>query len=439
MVSQKQGVEMVRVFRNAVVVLSLAITVPAWSAAPVPRQSQQPLVALRLDPRRIDRTLHAFVADGRAAGASLLIWKGGREAYFGSAGFADREAGRPIARNALFQVFSMTKPVTGVGLMRLWEQGRFGLDDPLADYLPEFAATKVFKGVDSAGRPILKTPGRPILIRDLLRHTAGFAYWPGATYSEQQIAKIDPLNVGNTLAEFSSKLATIPLMFEPGTQWRYSAAVDVQARLIEKLSGQPFETYMREQVLAPLGMNDSAWTEPEESFVRLATPYEVGPDAKLRPKSMEQKRQLNFSDRKLTMGGAGLASTADDYMRFARMLLGRGTLDGVRILKPSTVRLMTTDQLDPKMTERWWLPTKANGGFGFDLFVRTGQPATKEENRGATGEFFWDGAWSTLFWVDPVNDMAVVFLVQKDPYDFSLHHDIREAVYGKDYVGPAGD
>src|SRR5205085_4987814 len=253
------------------------------------------------------------------------------------------------------------------------------------------------------------------------------------------LGKFDPLNVDNTLAEFSAKLATVPLMYEPGTRWRYSAAVDVQARLIEKISGESFETYMTQQVLGPLGMKDSAWTQPEDRFARLAIAYEVGPDKKLRRKSEADIRKLNFSDRKLTMGGAGLATTADDYMRFARMLLGRGALDGVRILKPSTVKLMTTDQLDPQMTDRWWLPDKGNGGYGIDLFVRNGQPRNSAENRGSTGEFFWDGAWSTLFWVDPANQMAVVFLVQKDPFDGSLHHDIRQAVYGGDYLGPKGD
>ncbi len=430
-----------QVMRKSLLFGALLLSAAAPSSA-LPVRPHRDLAAngrVVLNRSRLDHTLSAMVANGRLAGASLLIWRNGREAYFGSAGFADREARRPIARDTLFQIFSMTKPVTGVGLMRLWEQGRFGLDEPLAKYLPEYAGVKVFKGMDAAGHPILQSPDRPILIRDLLRHTAGFAYWAGPAYSEQFLAKVDPLNVGNTLAEFSQKMATIPLMFDPGTQWRYSAAVDVQARLIEVLSGQKFETYMREQVLDPLRMNDSAWTQPEGRFSRLATPYEVGPDTKLRPKTLEQKRQLNFSDRKLTMGGAGLASTAGDYMRFARMLLGKGSLDGVRILKPSTVRLMTTDQLDPKMTERLWLPTKGNGGFGFDLFVRSGQPRSKEENRGSSGEFFWDGAWSTLFWVDPANDMAVVFMVQKDPYDFSLHHDIREAVYGADYLGPPGD
>ncbi|MEO6224339.1 MAG: serine hydrolase domain-containing protein [Sphingomicrobium sp.] len=383
--------------------------------------------------------LHQMVDKGRVAGASVLIWKDGREAYFDAAGWADREARKPLRRDHLMQIWSMTKPVTGVGLMRLWEQGRFGLDEPLAKYLPEYAHTQVFVGMDRSGKPILKAPERPILIRDILRHTAGFAYWDGPAYPEQVLAKVDPLNVDNTLAQFSQNMATIPLMYEPGAQWRYSAAVDVQARLIEKLTGEPFETYMRASVLDPLRMRDSAWTQPESRYPRLVIAYETGPDGKLRPKPTTDIRRLNFSDRKLTMGGAGIATTLDDYMRFARMLLNRGTLDGTRILNPSTVRLMTTDQLDPRMTERLWLPEKGNGGFGFDFFVRNGQPRDPKENRGATGEFFWDGAWTTLFWVDPANDMAVVFFVQKDPYDFSLIHDIRQAVYGPAYVGPKGD
>ncbi len=415
----------------------LALSAPAGTAiaAPAPAASAK----VRLDPARIDRMLRDMVAKKRVAGASVLIFKDGREAYFHAVGYANREAKLPIRRDNLFQVFSMTKPVTGVGLMRLWEEGRFGLDEPIAKYLPEYAAVQVFKGMDPSGQPILKAPDRPILIRDLLRHSSGLGYWDGPSYPEKVLAKVDPLNVQNTLAEASRKLATIPLMFEPGTQWRYSAAVDVQARLIEVLTGMPFEAYMQRNLLQPLGMKDSAWTQPQDRLPRAAKAYGPGPDGKLTPMPEVEFRKLSFSDRKLTMGGAGLTTTIDDYMRFARMLLNRGALDGVRVLKPSTIRLMTTDQLDPKMKERWWLGDKGNGGFGIDLFVRNGQPRTEAENRGAAGEFFWDGAWSTLFWVDPANNMAVVFMVQKTPYDGSLHHDIREAVYGRGYLGPKGD
>jgi CubicO group peptidase (beta-lactamase class C family) len=419
------------------VAAGLIFAIPAGVAIAAPAAAASAKV--RLDPARIDRALRDMVAKERVAGASVLIWKDGRETYFRAVGYADREAKVPIRRDNLFQVFSMTKPVTGVGLMRLWEEGRFGLDEPIAKYLPEYAGVQVFKGMDASGQPILKAPDRPILIRDLVRHTSGIGYWDGPSYTEKVLGKVDPLNVQNTLAQASEKLATIPLMFEPGTQWRYSAAVDVQARLIEVLTGMPFEAYMQRNLLQPLGMKDSAWTQPQERLARAAKAYGPGAAGKLTPMSESEFRKLSFSDRKLTMGGAGLTTTIDDYMRFARMLLNHGSLDGVRVLKPSTIRLMTTDQLDPKMTKRWWLGDKGHGGFGIDLFVRNGRPKTAAENRGATGEYFWDGAWSTLFWVDPANSMAVVFMVQKSPYDGTLHHDIREAVYGRGYLGPKGD
>lgn len=421
----------------AVAALAFAAAAPG---AALPAQSPRAAAAaFQLNKSRIDRMLANMVDDGRVAGASVLIWKDGRDVCFGTSGYADREAKRPFTRDSLTQVWSMTKPITGVALMTLWEQGRFSLDEQLAKYLPEYADVKVFAGTDSAGRPILKSPDRPIVIRDIMRHTAGFVTDGGDAGPEKIFAKVDPLNLANTLDQFSRKLATVPLAYDPGTQWRYSPAVDVQARLVEKLSGEPFETYVRDHVLEPLGMRDSAWTQPEARYPRLAAAYAVGPDGKLARKSEADTRRFNFSDRKLTRGGAGIATTMNDYLRFARMLLNHGTLDGVRILKPSTVKLMTTDQLDPKIVERSWLPTKGNGGFGFDFFVRTGQPKDRAENRGTVGEFWWDGAWSTLFWIDPANRMIVVFFTQKEPWDGTLHHDIREAVYGPDYLGPQGD
>jgi len=423
-----------RILLAATLVLALptqpALTKPAASQA----QTQFHLV-----PSRIDRTLAQFVASQRVAGAAVLIWKDGREVYFGTAGYADREAKRPFTRDTLTQVWSMTKPVTGVALMTLWEQGKFSLDEPLSKYLPEYADVKVFAGTDAAGKPIVRAPDRPIVVRDIMRHTAGFVTDGGDSGPEKIFAEVDPLNLANTLDQFSRKLVTVPLAYDPGTQWRYSPAVDVQARLVEKLSGQPFETYVREHVLEPLGMKDSAWTQPESRYSRLAAAYSAAPGNTLVRKSDEDIRRFNFSDRKLTRGGAGIATTMNDYLRFTRMLLNHGSLDGVRILKPSTVRLMSTNQLDPKITERAWLPTKGNGGFGMDFFVRTGQPLDAAENRGTVGEFWWDGAWSTLFWIDPANNMIVLFFTQKEPWDGTLHHDIRAAVYGANYLGPKGD
>ena len=421
-----------------VVAAALLASVPAGAIA-APKAAAN-TSQFQLNKARIDKALEQMVADGRAAGTSALVWKDGKEVYFGTAGFADREAKKPFRRDTLVQIYSMTKPVTGVALMQLWEQGKFGLDDKLSDYLPEFAQTPVFHGMDGAGKPILRPPHRPILIRDILRHTAGFGYGPGESYPEKAFAEADPLNLNNDLTEFGRRLATVPLLFEPGTKWNYSAAVDVQGLLVEKLSGQTLEAYVKQHIFDPLGMKDTAWTQPEERFHRLAVGYKKGADGKLERKTDADIRRMNFDpSRKLTMGGAGLVSSLDDYMRFARMLVNNGSLDGVRILKPSTVKIMATDHLDPRVTDRSWLPGKGQQGFGVDFAVRTAQPKTAEENRGAVGEFFWDGAWTTLFWVDPANKLTVVYFVQTDPFDGTLHRDIRRAVYGDTYLGPKGD
>lgn len=394
---------------------------------------------LRIDRARIDAALAQMVADGRAVGVSALVWIDGREVYFGARGDADREAHRPMTRDTLVQIFSMTKPVTGVALMQLWEQGKFRIDDPLSDYLPEFANVRVYAGTNPDGSVRTDAPRRPILVRDILRHTAGFSYGGKEQPADRLFDQADPLGLDHDLPEFGRRLASVPLVYQPGTQWRYSAAVAVQGLLVEKLSGMPFEAYVKAHIFDPLGMKDTGWTQPESRFARLAAGYQKGADGKLARMPEAMIRLINFSPRKLTPGDFGLVSSSDDYMRFARMLLNKGSLDGVKILNPSTVERMATDDLDPAITERLWLPGKGNGGFGIDFFVRTGQPKSAAENRGAVGEFFWDGAWSTLFWVDPANKLTAVFLVQTAPFDGTLHHDFRKAVYGADYLGPAGD
>lgn len=392
--------------------------------------------ALRLDNRRIERTVKDFVADGRTVGASVLVWQGGRERLFMAAGMADREAGKPFRRDTLVQIFSMTKPVTGVALMQLWEQGRFRLDDPLAKYLPDFAGVQVYAGEDAAGHPILRPPARPILIRDVLRHTAGFIYRDAVGGLGRIAAREDPLSLDHTLAQFGQHLARVPLLDDPGARWSYSAAVDVQALLVETLSGQPYAEYVRQHIFAPLGMKDSAWAPLPAAKTRLARIYEQK-DKALTPLGDAAWLAQNFAGKPLTMGGSGLVSTVDDYLRFARMLLGQGSLDGVRIIKPQTLAVMTSDMLDPAIVQREWLPGKGALGFGVDFAVRKLPPQTPEENRGAVGEFFWDGLPSMLFWVDPANDMVVIFATQKVPFDGTLHHDIRAAVYGAGYRGPA--
>lgn len=412
----------------------------AGSAAAAPPLLAQVATAetVKIDRARIDAALKAMIADGRAAGTSALIWQDGREVYFGTAGMADRDAKRPMRRDTIAQIYSMTKPVTGVALMQLWEAGKFRLDDPLARYLPEYADMRVYAGKDAAGQPRYVPAERPITIRDIMRHTAGFAYGAGPTPAHDAYVAADPLALTIPLPEASKRLAGVPLLYQPGAQWEYSIAVDVQAALVEKLSGERFADYVQSHIFVPLKMTETAWRQPDARLPRFAA-MNVKRDGKLVQQPATEAQTLNFRDHALTPGGFGLASTLDDYSRFARMLLGKGELDGVRILKPSTVKLMATDQLDPAMTERAWLPGKGAVGFGFDFAVRKSPPLTREENRGATGEFFWDGMASTLFWVDPANRLAAVFFVQTIPYDGTLHRDFRAAVYGPDYKGPAGD
>jgi len=430
-----------RLIPALLVATALSISPLAASAAPSPVGSDGVAAApVRIEKSRIERALADMVASGRAAGVSALVWQDGAERYFGSAGFADREAKTPMARDTLVQIFSMTKPVTGVALMQLWQEGRFKLDDPLARYLPEFANMQVQDGVDVAGAPVFRPAKRQITIRDLMRHTAGFSYGMRAGLADDAFRAADPLGLQNDLPQFADKLARLPLLFDPGEQWSYSVAVDVQALLVQRLSGVPFETYVREHVLGPLRMKDTAWTQPPENLPRLAATYTRKGAGPLSRQADAVTRRLNFDKtRRLTMGGAGLVASIDDYMRFARMLLNGGELDGARILEPSTVRLMATDQLDPSITERFFLPTKGSVGFGLDFDVRKRQPQSASENRGAVGEFFWDGAETTLFWVDPANKLAAVFFVQTAPFDATLHHDIRAAVYGPAYLGPKGD
>jgi CubicO group peptidase (beta-lactamase class C family) len=413
--------------KAAIAALALAcVALAPAGARPAP-------AALKLDPVRIDRQLKSFVDQGRVAGAEVLIWKDGREQHYASAGLADREAARPFSRDTQVQIYSMTKPVTGVALMQLWEQGKFGLDDPLSRYLPQFADVKVYDGTNSDGSVRLRPPSRAITVRDIMRHIAGLTYGDAGDGPVAAVwNKLQPLSPDHTLAQYADIIPQVPLLWDPGTHWHYSTGVDLQARLVEVLSGQPFDQYVAEHIFKPLGMTRSCWKCSADIKPRLAAIYD-GP--KLTRMADEAWLVHNFAGKPMTEGGAGVVTTIDDYMRFARMLLGQGELDGVRLLQPATVKLMSTEELDPRITERQWLPGKGSGGFGLDFFVRTRPPKDDAENRGEVGEFFWDGYPSMLFWIDPANDMAVVFATQKTPFDGTLHHDIREAIYGPGYGG----
>ncbi len=378
---------------------------------------------------RIDATLNSFVESGNIAGVSALIFEKYKEVYFNAFGYADREAKRAMDRNTIVRIYSMTKPVTGVALMTLFEKGAFQLDEPLAKYAPEFANMQVYKGVDAAGNLLLEPAKRPITIRDITRHTAGFASTTDLPGLGELVRQADVMNPNNTLTEMAKKLASLPLLFHPGDRWNYGPSVDVQAFLVERLSGKPFDQYLQQTIFNPLGMAHTRYTLPASDMNQFAAMYRRTDDGKL-TRIPDEENAFNVKDWPLKPGGFGLISTIDDYMKFARMLVNKGTLGNASILKPSTVQLMATSHLSDTVSQRMWLPSKGQVGFGIDFAVRLRQPATREENHGIVGEFFWDGAASTLFWVDPVNELTAVLFVQVIPFYGDLHKRFRDAVYG---------
>jgi CubicO group peptidase (beta-lactamase class C family) len=386
---------------------------------------------------RIDSTLRGFVESRAVAGVSALVYEKGDEVYFSAFGMADREAARPMTRDAIVQIFSMTKPITGVALMTLYEQGRFQLDDPVSKYAPELANVRVYAGTDSAGAPILVQPRQQMTIRDLTRHTAGFATGADNPGVGPLLQAADPMNRLNTLARMAERLGRVPLWFHPGERWAYGLSVDVQAFLVERISGQPFDRYVQQHILGPLHMRETRYFVPESDRGRFAALYQRSDGGAITRVSDENARAFNTNRWALTPGGYGFTSTLDDYMRFARMLVNGGALDGVRILRPETVRLMATSHLSDSVTERSWLPGKGQVGFGIDFAVRVRPPASAAENNGVVGEFFWDGAASTLFWVDPVNQLTAVLFVQLVPFHGILHKRFRDAVYGPYLPAPA--
>jgi CubicO group peptidase (beta-lactamase class C family) len=416
--------------RTILAILPVLLIISAFQLSTTHNTKTAPIVTPDVK-SRIDATLKRFIDSGKTAGVSALIFERGKEVYFNAFGYADREAKTPMDRNTLVRIFSMTKPVTGVALMTLYEKGAFQLDEPLSKYCPEFTHMKVYQGVDASGNLILVPAKRPITIRDITRHTAGFAGTDIPALAEL-VKKADYMAPTNTLSEMAKKLASLPLQFHPGDQWAYGPSVDVQAYLVEKLSGKPFDRYVKETILDPLKMNNTRYVIPENDRSRFAALYNRSDDGVLTRVPDEQANSFNTKDWALKPGGFGLTSTLDDYMKFTQMLVNKGQLGKVRILKPETVKLMSTNQLSDTITKRMWLPSKGRVGFGIDFAVRTQPPANKEENNGAVGEFFWDGAASTVFWVDPTNNLTAVLFTQLVPFDkVKLHKSFRDAIYGE--------
>jgi len=384
---------------------------------------------------RLHAQMQKQVDDQRLAGIVTLLARHGKVVEEKAYGKKDLAAGTPMTTDSIFRIFSMTKPVTGVAMMILYEEGKWSPSDPIAKYIPEFEQLKVYAGTDKDGKTILEDPKHPPTIGELLTHTAGFTYGVFGSTPVDKMYDDEKILGSTSLQQMIDKLAMTPLLYQPGTKWVYSVSMDIQGYLIEKISGQSLPEFLQQHIFGPLKMKDTGFFVPKEKRDRFASLYVGGPDGKLVPsKSEGNSPATNYSVQPgMASGGGGLVSTADDYLRFAQMLLNQGELDGARILAPGTVQLMTANHLAPSlMTGEFSIGSNAmkpGEGWGYDCAVIT-DPLQAGESVGK-GTFFWDGAAATWFWVDPANDLVFIGMTQRmfGPGQPDTEHLSRPVVY----------
>lgn len=384
---------------------------------------------------RLER-LHALmqqqVDQKQLPGLVTILARHGKVIDYRTYGQRDWSTGAPMTKDTIFRDYSMTKPVTGVAMMILYEQGKWLPMDPISKFIPEFAHLKVFKGVDGAGNMILEEPNHAPTMQELMTHTAGFTYgYFGDSPVDKEYQK-DEVMQSKSLQEMIDRLAKIPLLYQPGTRWVYSVSMDIQGYIVEKLSGKTLPDFVEEQILKPLGMKDSGFFVPADKQNRFVTMYRLNEKGEL---VAENEYHRSFTQPPtMPSGGGGLVSTGEDYMRFAEMLANGGELNGVRIISPASVTLMTSNHLAPNLlTGEFHIGEhrmRPGFGYGYNCAVVFDPPmANLPEGRGT---FFWDGAAGTWFWVDPVNDVVFVGMIQRllSPANPILEYESRSAVYG---------
>lgn len=368
---------------------------------------------------RIRAVFQEEIDRGELAGAVALVARRGRVAYFEPLGALDREAGTPMRRDAIFRIASMTKPVTSVAVMILFEEGRFLLDDPVSRFLPELAKREVVVPGDG---PLATEPAtREVTIRHLLSHTSGLIY--SGFYRGPLAQAYDQAGLWNgDLEHLVTKLATVPLAHQPGTAWQYGVSTDVLGRLVEVVSGQRFDRFLEERIFRPLGMHDTAFHVPREKHGRLVAHYRAGEEGGLVPAPafapVEEPPALKS-------GGGGLVSTTGDYARFLQMLAHGGELDGVRLLSRKSVELMTVDHVRG-LPRSDLLPESYGFGLGFAVLNELGRSGSP----GTVGTYTWSGIYNTFFWVDPEEDLFAIFMTQITPFGHRrFHQRFRALVY----------
>ena len=388
--------------------------------------SEVGLSAERLD--LLGQHLHKYVDDERLPGTNVLVSRAGKVAYVDRYGMRDCEQNLPVTADTLYRIYSMTKPITSIAAMQLYEQGLFSLTDPISRWLPDFANPRVFAGGNALAYET-REPKREISVHDLLTHMSGLTYDFHMAHFVDEIYRKNGFNWGmpGDLSESCEVLARLPLLFDPGTEWNYSYSTDVLGRLVEVISGQSLDDYFDEHILAPLKMNDTGFSVSAIDAQRFSSNYL--PD----PKTMKRKL-LDPADKspylntpKVLSGGGGLVSSMGDYHRFTQMLLAGGTLDNKRIIGRSTLQFMTTNHLpgggDLTTVGRPLFSEAAFDGVGFGLGFSVVLNPAKTKMLSSAGEFAWGGAASTAFWVDPAEEITVVFLTQLLP---SSTHPIRQ-------------
>lgn len=369
--------------------------------------------------QRLER-LHDFfqqtVDKKQVAGVVSILARHGKVVDYRAYGVKDLASGAPMTRDTIFRDYSMTKPVTGVAMMILFEEGKWRPADPIAKFIPEFAHLKVFNGYDAQGTMILVDPVHAPTMAELMTHTAGFTYGLfGDTAVDKMYRDANLLHTQN-LQEMIDKLSKIPLLYQPGTQWNYSVSMDIQGYIVEKLTGQTLPDFMRKQIFEPLDMKDAGFYVPAGKRSRFATLYFDDGHANLQADTSHGPGVTDFASPPTEpSGGGGLVSTAEDYFHFAQMLANDGELDGVRILAPSTVKLMTANHLSPALLAGGFhigMQTMRPGfGYGYDCAVNY-DPQIADLPDGK-GTFHWDGLAGTWFWVDPANDVVFIGMIQR--------------------------
>lgn len=377
--------------------------------------------------------MSGLVEAGKLPGALCAVLRRDKLVYLQHCGLRDVEAAKPVEADTIFRFYSMTKPITTVAAMMLYEQGRFQLDDPVANYIPALGGLEVFISGDE-DRYQTEATERDMTIRDLMTHTSGLTYGfleEGPVDALYRANNIDFGESGLPLQDLVAKLGEMPLLCQPGAQWNYSVATDVLGHLVEVLSGQPLDDYFAERILRPLGMVDTGFHVPDAQIDRFAANYTPHRDGGL--KLIDAVEGSRFSQPATTFsGGGGLVSTAADYIRFCRLIARRGELDGVRLLGRKTVDYMTINHLPgdlAQMGQATFAETSYDGiGFGLGFSVML-DPA-KAQIVGSAGEHAWGGAASTAFWIDPVEDMIVIFLTQLMPSSaYPLRRQLKALTY----------